>query len=104
MTTNIRPHAPLPAGVNVIRDCVDDGIDSPSRYFEGPDRVVEHRVGRAAEPVHVYIAGLQYVDGPLSREIVVHHLRADDAIRNSAIARQLARAIMAAADDFDRMT
>jgi hypothetical protein len=34
----------------------------------------------------------------------VHQLHADEPIMGAATARQLARALMAAADDFDRIT
>jgi hypothetical protein len=105
-TENPYPNVPLPAGVHLVEDWVDIGSDSPSRYFEGLHRIVERRgPDRGAKPIHVYIAGAQTPDGRLEPiEIVVHQLHADEPIMSAATARQLARALMAAADDFDRIT
>jgi hypothetical protein len=70
---------------------------TPRRWAQRPDR--------GAEPIQVYIAGAQTPDGSLEPiEIVVHQLHADEPIMGAATARQLARALMAAADDFDRIT
>jgi hypothetical protein len=49
----------------------------------------------------VYIAGTQELDGTVEREIVVHQLHADDPIMPQQ-ARQLASALVAAADEIDR--
>jgi hypothetical protein len=51
----------------------------------------------------VYIAGTQKLDGTVKRGIVVHQLHADDPMTPQQ-ARQLARALIAAADDVDRWT
>jgi hypothetical protein len=99
------PNVPLPAGAHLVEDWVDVGTDSPSRYFEGLHRVVERGAPDPGEPIHVYIAGAQTPDGRLEPiEIVVHQLHADEPIMSAATARQLARALIAAADGFDGLT
>jgi len=48
----------------------------------------------------VYIGGTQRTDGSVQREIVVHPLHADEPT-TAAQARQLARALRAAANEAD---
>jgi hypothetical protein len=47
---------------------------------------------------------IQVSDGSIEPEIVVHRLHADQPIKCVAAARQLARAIMAAANEIDGLT
>ena len=50
----------------------------------------------------VYVDGIQRGDGTVEGDVVVHELRCDDPI-TPAQARQIARALVAAADIVDRM-
>lgn len=52
----------------------------------------------SASDIHVYVRGWHHVDGSVEREIVVQDLHADDGL-TVAHARQLARALIAAADE-----
>jgi hypothetical protein len=78
--------------------------DSCYRSFEGRHRVIE-RLNDAhnREPIEVYFARMQFPDGSIKPEIVVHQSHADDPIHSTATARQLARAIMEAADEMDKL-
>ncbi|MDO2354655.1 hypothetical protein [Mycobacterium avium] len=68
-------------------------------HFHGPHRVIDrHDDPYNAPDVEVYIRGWQRLDGSVEREIVVHDLHADHALTVSH-ARQLARALIAAADE-----
>ena len=74
---------------------------TPFRYWEAPRRVID-RVGR--DDVDVYVAVLQRVDRSIEPEIVVHQLHADEPIKSAAAARQLALALIEAADELDSLT
>jgi hypothetical protein len=103
MTTNPFPQVPFPAGA-VKADWHDLHSLNAFRYFEGAHRVVDRRDDLpSSQDVLVYIAGTQALDGTVEREIVVHQLHADEPITPQQ-ARQLARALVAAADDIDRWT
>ncbi len=93
-----------PAGADVVYGWHDADTASAARYFEGAHRAIERRTDRNQDDdIEVYVAGLQRPDGVVEREIVVHQLHADYPI-TAGQARQLARALMAAADELDRMT
>jgi hypothetical protein len=95
------PQVPFPAGA-VKADWQDLGSPNAFRYFEGEHRVVDRREDLpSSQDVLVYIAGTQALDGTVEREIVVHQLHADHPITPQQ-ARQVARALVAAADDIDR--
>ena len=89
---------PPPAGAVKVTEWLDDSPE-PFRYFEGSRHVIER--DERSEDIHVYVAGIQYVDGRVQREIVVHQLHADEPLRTLAQARQLADAINAAADGWE---
>jgi hypothetical protein len=105
MTTTTNPFAnvPQPAGACSVADWVDLNSDLPSRYFEGTRRVVDCR----DEKLEVCADGIQRVDGGVEGAITV---TGDSSmferliLASSAEARQLARALVAAADEYDRMT
>jgi hypothetical protein len=107
--TTIHIEKPFPNVTPRRRGVVEDwfDLDDPpaGRYWACRNRVVD-RLGdtHKDEPICVYVAGMQYAAGSIAPEIVVHELHADEPIKSSATARQLARALMAAADDFDRLT
>lgn len=69
-------------------------------YVEGPRTII---ATNNAGDVAVFAAGLRYADRSLVPEICVNQLHADCPI-TAAEARQIARAMMAAADIVDRMT
>ena len=52
----------------------------------------------------MYVAVLQRVDRSIEPEIVVHQLHADEPIKSAAAARQLALALIEAADELDSLT
>jgi hypothetical protein len=105
-TDNPFPNVPTPPGAVAVNDWCDSTYTA-TRYFEGPNREVEwppssgYRPGKA---IQVFVAGIQHADGRIDPELVVHQLHSDYPIKDSGAARQLARAIIAAADDFDRLT
>ena len=83
---------PFPTGAHHVQ-AWEDG----SRYFETPRSVVPIR----GEEVAVFTAGSQHADGRITREICVNQLHPDNPI-TVAQARQIARALMAAADAVER--
>jgi hypothetical protein len=102
-TSNPCPDVPMPGGA-VTAEWQDAGTPNAFRYFEGSRWVVDRRVDRArSEDIEVYVAGTQEPDGTVVRDIVVHQLHSDDPIMPRQ-ARQLARALIAAADEIDRWT
>lgn len=98
MTTALvsHPDVPMPAGTIEAQDWEDPaltGYDQPSRYFTGTTRTV------AARPkVDVVIVGIQYEDGTVERELLVHQTHADYPL-TLAQARALGEAILAAVDE-----
>ena len=75
----------------------------PLRAYDGKCWVVENRTRNGHEAnVYVCIAGVQRPDGRVERHIIVDELGARDPL-TAAEARQLARALIAAADDVDRL-
>ncbi|WP_196772759.1 hypothetical protein [Mycobacterium colombiense] len=74
-----------------------DNVGGGSRAFDGPKWRIEHTTddGRCADIV-VCVIGLQYADGRALREIIIDC--PDSPIVTPAEARNLARALIAAAD------
>ena len=73
-------------------------------YFEGSRWVVDRREDLpTSRDVEVYIRGTQDPDGMVEREIVVHQLHADSPITPRQ-ARQVARRLIAAADEVGELT
>jgi len=104
-TTTPTPDVPLPPGVVEAywQDLNYSG--SAFRYFKGRRRVIDHhRDVRFVTPaVEVHMAGTQDPDGTIDeRYVVVHQLHADYPI-TAAQARQLARVLIAVADEVDRL-
>lgn len=103
MTTTANPHRDVPPPAGAVK--VDDewqqiGPDT-YRYFEGLSWVVEADGEQA--PVGVLIAGLQYGDGSVERQIALWR---DFHVANAVTSRQarhLARALIAAADQLDEL-
>ena len=106
--TTIHIEKPFPNVTPRRRGVVEDwfDLDDPRRGATG--RAVTASWTGSATPTKMspsaFVAGTQYADGSIAPEVVVHELHADEPIKSSATARQLARALMAAADDFDRLT
>ena len=98
------PNVPHPLGACRVADWVNVNSDSPSRYFEGTRRAVDCR----DERLEVCADGIQRTDGSVEAAITVIEASGDwfeRLILTSADeARGLARALMAAADEYDRMT
>ena len=103
-TENPFPNVRYPLGACQVADWVDVNSDSPSRYFEGTRRVVDC----LDEPLEVCADGIQRTDGSVEATITVIEAGRqwfERLILASADeARELASALMAAADEYDRMT
>jgi hypothetical protein len=95
-TRTIDPYAsiPFPAGAVKVDEWVDLTTQTLFRFFKGSRRLVE-RPDR--EDVDVWIVGLQYTDGTIARDIVVH---VDESL-TVAQGRGLAAALLEAADEVD---
>ncbi|BBY36310.1 hypothetical protein MMAN_04440 [Mycobacterium mantenii] len=104
-TTNPFPNVPLPAGAGIVDEWLDAGTPHAYRTWHG-----WHRTIAADDPgdrpwsddIEVYVHGTQATDGTVTRHISVHQLHADNPV-TAAQARQLARTLMAAADEADMM-
>ena len=95
---------PLPAGACTADDWIDVGGDSPLRYFECRRRIIARRdPDDELADIEVYVAGMQRTDGSADPEICVHQLHGNMPIQSVATARELARALMQAADEYDRL-
>jgi|SRR5271166_823681 len=82
----------------------DVGTPGAFHYFEGSRWVVDrHEDLPTSRDVEVYIRGTQDPDGMVEREIVVHQLHADGPITPRQ-ARQVARTLIAAADEVGELT
>jgi hypothetical protein len=101
----IGKHAPHcvapPAGATYVADWYDMqfGIDHVRRYFSGSSRVVE----RDGNDMSVEIYGTQGPDGDVTRHIMVVDGNTEAVELTSTHARQLGRALLAAADEADQM-
>lgn len=104
MTNTIPPTFPEPAGAVRVDDewllggRTPEGGPDVWRYFEGSSWIIE----RDNDDIEVKIRGLQHADRHVDREIAVGPLHPDIPI-SAAQARQLARALIAAADELERM-
>lgn len=95
-TTTSRPSTPLPAGAIEANDWeppARTGHDQLSRYFTGTTRTVAARLG-----LDVAIAGTQYEDGTVHRELLIHRTHADHPLTLEQ-ARALGEAILAAVNE-----
>lgn len=110
MTTNQLANVPLPAGAVRIVGGGWEHLDItglPVRYFDGTPRGVE--LDERHDDIEVLIAGTQYADGRVQREIMLYTLDTADGQSLTdligpltlAQARQLAAALTAAADEAD---
>lgn len=101
MTTTNYDDVPPPAGATRVWDewelLKDTGHPDPIRYFYGTARTVYLAAG---PDIEVRIEGIQHSDGRVERAIRVNG--ASDVI-SIAHARGLARALIAAADELDRL-
>jgi len=114
MTTvsNPYPNISLPAGADEVCEWDAPGTPYAFRYFEASSRVVPavsedcHGSRPWSEPIQVWVAGTQYADGRIKREIVVERLHPDGPITIEQ-AQQLAAALLEvtraaeAADEID---
>lgn len=94
-----------PAGVEELFEWSDArfGVDDAWRYFLGSRRVVE-RGGPIDEDIRVQIDGTQQgADGELTRHIVVIEGDYEPLALRSDHARQLGRALIAAADEVEQL-
>jgi hypothetical protein len=94
----------LPAGVEELFEWHEArfGVENACRYFLGSKRVVE-REGPYDEDIRVQIDGFQGADGDVNRHIMVIE-RDDERLElSSDHARQLGRALIAAAAEVEKM-
>ena len=106
MTTSTNPLAgvPMPAGAVRVDDEGWINARTPEaayRYWTGTTRVVERNDRETDLTVH--IGGVQYGDGRVDRDISVHRLDGHNDPLTPDQARQLARHLIAAADQADQM-
>ncbi len=87
-------HIPPPIGATDTHIWSDDG-EVVSRTFYG-------RQWRVADSI-VLIVGTQYGDGSVARQVEVHAAESSDGELTAAQARELAAALLAAADELDRL-
>jgi hypothetical protein len=102
-TTTDLANVPHPAGATHVADWYDMqfGIDHVSRYFTGSSRVVERN--DQARDVIVQIDGTQGADGDATRRILIFDGNTEVLQLSGDHARQLARALIAAADEIEQM-
>jgi hypothetical protein len=103
MTHTTTPDLPLPPGVVTARwqDLNFPGYEG--RYFEGQRRVIsqDRNANFRTPAVEVNMAGTHQPDGTIDEYyVVVHQLHADYPI-TAAQARQLARVLIAVAEEVD---
>lgn len=97
---------PEPAGAVEID--IDWGVvaegSPPCRHFIGRSWVVQDRManGRVVDRVVVRISGWQWADGSVERDVVVAPRRAEWPL-SVPQTRELARMLMAAADECERL-
>ena len=100
-TTTHHASSPHPAGATEVCDWYDlQYPEDAGPYFTDSSWVVECD---DREDIAVFIDGIQRLDGRVNRLMHVHQLHADDSITPSH-AQQLARALIAAADDVEAMS
>ena len=97
-TTTPHPDLPVPAGAREVEAW---DYRERARNFYGGSWVIPGE-GWCPDGFQVYIYGTQHFSGEVQREIVAGVLHPDNPI-TSAQARQLARALMAAADELDAL-
>jgi hypothetical protein len=94
-----------PAGVEELFEWSEArfGVDNACRYFLGSKRVIE-RGGRIDEDIRVQIDGTQQgADGDVTRHIMVIEGDHERLELSSDHARQLGRALIAAADEVEKL-
>jgi hypothetical protein len=97
-----RPARQRPAPSRRRKDVSIDvqfGIEDARRYFHGSARVVE----RDDNDVIVQIDGTQGADGDVTRRIMIYDGNTEAVELSGEHARQLARALIAAADEVEQM-
>jgi hypothetical protein len=98
-TTETLANVPLPAGAVRVDDWYDTGTAEPGRYFVGSSWVVERNNHHNRDTdIMILVDGTQYCDGRVERIISV-----DDDDLTISQARELAAALVAAADEAEQM-
>jgi hypothetical protein len=100
MTTNLLANIPTPAGAGHVGEWIDLDTPTPFRFFEGSRRLVERPDRGNAD---VWIIGVQHADGAARDIDVVLRMPYHDESLTVVQARQLAAALLAAADEADEM-
>jgi hypothetical protein len=95
---------PLPAGAVRISDwdlglTGADGMPSVYRGFSGTPRLVD--CDDRDRDIEVEVGGIQHMDGRIEHEIYVSEI---DGALTPATARPLGAALIAAADEYERLT
>ena len=95
-TTNPYPNIPRPAGAKLVDDWYDVDTSEPARYFRGSCWIIQRTDG-FADYFCVQVDGTQQHDGTATRQVVL-----DDIDLTADQARQLAQAVLEAADELDQ--
>lgn len=96
--TNPYPNLSAPAGAVFVSEWEDITTDDPYRFVQGPRAIID--TDRSGDVV-VWWGGLQRPDGTVTYEVCVSQLHPDKPL-TVAEARQVARAVMNAADAAER--
>jgi hypothetical protein len=103
-TTRTTPKVPMPAGAVEVCDWYVFGGKYDSRYFTGSSWIIEGDAdGWHKDAIHVFIHGMQQPIGEVDRLLSAGPLHPDNPI-TSKQARDAARALVAAADEYDRLS
>jgi hypothetical protein len=92
---NPYPNAPVPVGATNVDEWDDVGKPEAFRLFKR--KVWEHSA------YSVYVQGTQLADGSVEEIVIKTNLHSDDDL-SPRDARRVAAALIAAADEVDRMT
>jgi hypothetical protein len=92
----------LPAQSERARGSTPDrtGYPKPSRYFDGTMRTAERLCG---SPIQIEIEGTQFASGDIERLVRCAFIGHGDDVLTADQARELARALSAAADELDAL-
>jgi hypothetical protein len=109
MTTTTTTHpdvygtVPWPTGAVKVRDWHDVGTSAAGRAFDGLSWVIEGD-GWHKDDIRVRIQGIQSPTGDVRERVISAGEVHPDTPITAAQARQLAQALIAAADEYDRVS
>lgn len=98
ITTTQQPNVPIPAGATRAEDWNGGG-----RLFFGSVSTTIKKSGWLADDVHISTGGFQNDNGTYEWEVCAGPVHPDNPL-TAAQARQIGEALIAAADELDRLT